>query len=159
MKQEDIRILAQAVGEYLLAKKWRLCLAESCTGGGVAEALTRIAGSSRWFECSFVTYSNAAKQRMLGVETILLETYGAVSAHTVEAMARGAQARSGAHVALAISGIAGPEGGTEDKPVGTVWFAWVTPDSPHPYTQCSYFEGDRQSIRQQAIVYGLQRLL
>lgn len=159
MTKDDITPLAQLVGEKLLEKKWRLCLAESCTGGGVAEAVTRIAGSSQWFDCGFVTYSNGAKQRLLGVEPALLETYGAVSAQTVEAMVRGALANSNAQVALAISGIAGPEGGTEDKPVGTVWFAWATPDTPQPDTQCCHFTGDRQSIRQQAIIYGLQQLL
>ena len=156
---DEITLLAQRVGEKLQEKGWRLCLAESCTGGGVAEAITRIKGSSQWFEYGFVTYSNQAKQDLLHVEPSLLENYGAVSAQTVEAMVQGALTNSNAQVALAISGIAGPDGGTADKPVGTVWFAWVTPEGTEPYSQCCHFKGNRQSIRQQAVMYGLQRLL
>ncbi|MHA7840921.1 MAG: CinA family protein [Gammaproteobacteria bacterium] len=156
---DEITLLAQRVGEKLQEKGWRLCLAESCTGGGVAEAITRIKGSSQWFEYGFVTYSNQAKQDLLHVEPFLLENYGAVSAQTVEAMVQGALTNSNAQVALAISGIAGPDGGTADKPVGTVWFAWVTPERTEPYSQCCHFKGNRQSIRQQAVMYGLQRLL
>lgn len=159
MIHTDITGLAQGVGEHLLSKNWRLCLAESCTGGAVAEAVTRIAGSSQWFECGYVTYSNGAKQRMLGVDPALLEKYGAVSAQTVIAMARGALSRSYGHVALAVSGIAGPGGGSKDKPVGTVWFAWATPELCQPHAQCYQFDGDRQAIRQQAVAQGLQLLL
>ncbi|MDE2311380.1 MAG: nicotinamide-nucleotide amidohydrolase family protein, partial [Betaproteobacteria bacterium] len=117
-------ILAAQVGGLLKAQGLMLATAESCTGGGVAQAITDVAGSSAWFERGFIAYSNQAKQQMLGVSEATLNQHGAVSEATVREMAAGALQRSGAHVALAVSGIAGPDGGTPDKPVGTVWFAW-----------------------------------
>ena len=118
-----MNILAAQVGGLLKAHGLLLTTAESCTGGGVAQAITGIAGSSAWFERGFVTYSNLSKQQMLGVSVAMLAQYGAVSEAVVREMVAGALANSGAQVALAVSGIAGPDGGTADKPVGTVWFS------------------------------------
>lgn len=135
-----------------------LAVAESCTGGWVAKTLTDLAGSSRWFECGFVTYTNAAKQAMLGVPEATLGEYGAVSEATVLAMADGVLARSRADVALAISGIAGPGGAVPGKPVGTVCFAWaIRPDYRKAETCC--FEGDRDAVRRQAVAHSLARLV
>src|SRR3990170_6882256 len=117
-------VLAAQVGALLKAHGLMLATAESCTGGGVAQAITDVAGSSAWFERGFVTYSNLAKQQMLGVSEATLKQYGAVSEAVVREMVAGALKNSTAQVALAVSGIAGPDGGTADKPVGTVWFAW-----------------------------------
>src|SRR5690606_25324764 len=116
-------ILAQQLGEALAARGWRITTAESCTGGGIAAAITDIAGSSAWFERGYVTYSNAAKSEMLGVSASLIAHYGAVSEAVVVAMARGACAASGCELGVAVSGVAGPGGGSPDKPVGTVWLA------------------------------------
>src|SRR5690606_2324187 len=121
---ERLETLAQRTGQWLRTHGWRLATAESCTGGWIAETVTAIAGSSDWFDCGWVTYSNAAKQRQLGVPATLIDTQGAVSEAVVAAMVRGALAHSDAQVALAVSGIAGPTGGSPDKPVGTVCFAW-----------------------------------
>ena len=122
-------ILATQVGEALKAHGLMLATAESCTGGGVAQAITEVAGSSAWFERGFVTYSNLSKQQMLGVRESTLMQHGAVSEMTVREMVEGALKHSNAQVALAVSGIAGPDGGTPDKPVGTVWFAWGLKDA------------------------------
>lgn len=132
--------------------------AESCTGGGVAHALTAIPGSSAWFEKGFVTYSNQAKQDMLGVKQTTLVDYGAVSKETVVAMAEGALARAKAQLSVAISGIAGPDGGSDDKPVGTVWFAW-SKGNAGCQAACYHFDGDRQAVREQAITVALSGLL
>src|SRR6185437_17070499 len=118
----ELFVLSERVGQKLRAAGRRLVTAESCTGGWVAKACTDVAGSSQWFECGFVTYSNAAKVRDLGVAELTLSTHGAVSEPTVREMAAGALRVSGADIAVAISGIAGPDGGTPTKPVGTVWF-------------------------------------
>ena len=120
--------LASELGATLAARGWRVTCAESCTGGGVACAITEVAGSSRWFETGFVTYANDIKTAVLGVQQTTLATHGAVSEQVVREMALGALERSGADYAIAVSGIAGPEGGTEDKPVGTVWLAWGSVD-------------------------------
>lgn len=124
--------------------------AESCTGGLVAAALTSVAGSSNWFEQSWVTYSNQAKQSMLGVAEALLQDHGAVSREVVEAMAAGAQQKAGSSVAVAVSGIAGPGGGSIEKPVGTVWMAWAMADAVE--SRCFQYDGDRNSVRMQAAV-------
>ncbi len=147
-----------AVAHVLLVRGWMLATAESCTGGGVAQALTEQAGSSAWFERGFVTYSNRSKEEMLGVEAALIERHGAVSLEVVEAMAQGALKHSAAQVALAISGIAGPSGGTPQKPVGTVCFSWAI-DQINFNAEMVVFNGDRQSIRMQAIHHSLQGLL
>jgi len=130
-----------------------LVTAESCTGGGLAYAITAIPGSSKWFERGFVTYSNESKQELLGVSSNTLEKYGAVSEQTVIEMAHGALRNSHADFSIAITGIAGPDGGTAEKPVGTVWFAWGTKDKIQ--SQLKFFQGDRKSIREQAIEYAL----
>ena len=118
-----LRSLAEQVGRALLARRWRVATAESCTGGWVAKCLTDMPGSSQWFERGYVTYSNAAKEQSIGVSSEVIETFGAVSRPTVEQMAAGALHASGADLAVAITGVAGPDGGTAEKPVGLVWFA------------------------------------
>ncbi len=151
-------LLSARVGEALLARGWRLATAESCTGGAVAAAITDIAGSSQWFDRGFVTYSNRAKQEMLGVRAATLETHGAVSEATVREMVAGALARSGVETALAISGIAGPGGGSPEKPVGTVCFAWATACGG-PLARTLHLPGDRATVRAAAVVTALQGLL
>ena len=146
------------IAEELLARKLMLVVAESCTGGGVAHALTSLAGSSAWFERGFVTYSNRSKEQMLGVCGDLIACNGAVSLKVVEAMALGALEHSEGQVSLAISGVAGPGGGTEDKPVGTVCFSWALKDISFS-SEVIVFEGDRDLIRDRAIAYGLQGVL
>ncbi len=137
---------------------WRLATAESCTGGLLAAALTARPGSSTWFECGYVTYSNTAKHRMLGVPEALIAAHGAVSQPVVEAMVAGALARSGADLAVAISGIAGPGGGTPDKPVGTVWLAWGTQEDGIDARR-ERFPGDREAVREQAVLRALEGLI
>lgn len=150
--------LAGRVGGLLLERKRMLATAESCTGGWLAKCLTDIAGSSAWFERGFVTYSNRAKQDMLGVAAATLETSGAVSEATVGEMVRGALAHSAADVAVAISGIAGPAGGSPDKPVGTVCFAWLVAGG-QPRVETRRFDGDREAVRRQAVVRALEGLV
>ncbi len=146
--------LAERVGEGLRAAGWRIATAESCTAGWIAKALTDVAGSSRWLECGYVTYSNAAKVRDLGVCAQTLQAHGAVSEATVRQMAEGARRVSGAQVAVAVSGIAGPDGGTAEKPVGTVWFALTAPGQDVICESCR-FEGDRDQVRRQAVAHAL----
>ena len=154
----ELKELAEQVGEQLLQQHKLLAVAESCTGGWVAKCLTDIAGSSQWFDRGFVSYSNAAKQAMLGVSGDTLETAGAVSEQTVREMAAGVLENSLATVALAISGIAGPGGAMPGKPVGTVCFAWtVAGDEVQAETR--HFEGDRDSVRRQSVGFALQGLL
>ena len=154
----ELKELTQQVGEQLLRQHGLLAVAESCTGGWVAKCLTDIAGSSQWFDRGFVSYSNAAKQAMLGVSGDTLETAGAVSEQTVREMAAGVLENSLATVALAISGIAGPGGAMPGKPVGTVCFAWtVAGDEVQAETR--HFEGDRDSVRRQSVGFALQGLL
>ncbi|MDU0356151.1 nicotinamide-nucleotide amidohydrolase family protein [Paraglaciecola aquimarina] len=150
---EDINNLAQILGGQLLAKGWHISCAESCTGGGVGFAITSTAGSSQWFEKGFITYSNEAKQAMLGVQQNTLIEYGAVSAQTVEEMARGAAQQASANVAISVSGIAGPDGGTADKPVGTVWFGFFVRDQV--VTKKQQFNGGREAVRMKAIEFAL----
>ena len=154
----DLQALAAQVGERLQRQGWRLATAESCTGGWVAKELTGIPGSSAWFDMGFVTYSNTAKEQLLDVRAQTLQEQGAVSQATVAEMAAGALARSGADVALAISGIAGPGGGTPDKPVGLVCFGWVTRDGDL-CTASEQFPGDREAVRAQAVARALQGVL
>lgn len=135
-----------------------MATAESCTGGWVAQAITAVPGSSAWFECGFVTYSNEAKQELLGVQAATLSTHGAVSEATVREMAAGALTRSRAEVACAISGIAGPSGGSAEKPVGTVCFAWAMVGRAVE-TASLHFDGDRRAIRAQSVRAALQGLL
>lgn len=154
---DDILSLATQVGRVLQTKGLLLTTAESCTGGGVAQAITEIAGSSEWFDCGFVTYSNTSKTELLNVPDALIAQFGAVSEEVVEAMAEGAIANSSSHVALATTGIAGPGGAVAGKPVGTVCFAWAKDD--HTHTERLVFSGDRASIRQQTVAHALKGLL
>jgi nicotinamide-nucleotide amidase len=145
------------VANLLLKQGWMLATAESCTGGMIAAHCTDLAGSSQWFERGFVTYSNAAKAEMLGVDAELITTHGAVSEPVARAMAQGALAHAAAQVAIAVTGIAGPSGGSADKPVGTVWFAWVTPQGLVSEMQC--FPGDRAAVREATVAHALQVLV
>jgi nicotinamide-nucleotide amidase len=154
---DQLTQLAGRLGEQLQAVKAQVTTAESCTGGGIAEAITRIAGSSVWFEAGFVTYANRQKTRQLGVPSELFEQVGAVSSEVVRAMVRGAQAVSEARFAVAVSGVAGPGGGSVANPVGTVWLAWA--DDEQLYCQCRLFAGDRQSVREQTVTAALQGLI
>jgi nicotinamide-nucleotide amidase len=149
--------LARELGSALKALNAQICTAESCTGGGIAEAITRIAGSSAWFEAGYVTYSNAQKTSQLGVPAELFPRVGAVSREVVEAMAVGAKARSGARFAVAVSGVAGPDGGSPEKPVGTVWLAWA--DGPRLHAERCLFAGDRAAVRRQTVSRALDGLL
>lgn len=158
MPSDTLTALATRLGATLKAQGLALATAESCTGGWVAQALTAIAGSSDWFDRGFVTYSNAAKQEMLGVDSDTLARHGAVSEPTACEMAAGALVHSRAQVALAITGIAGPSGGSPEKPVGTVCFAWSRKDAA-PIAQTRQFDGDRESVRHQSVVFALQTLL
>lgn len=156
--QQVLERLAARVGAALQARGWRLATAESCTGGWVAQAVTAIPGSSSWFDRGFVTYSNEAKREMLGVQADTLAAFGAVSEATVREMAAGALTRSRAEVTVAISGIAGPAGGSADKPVGTVCFAWALAGRAAE-TATYHFDGDRRSIRAASVQLALQGLL
>ena len=154
---DDILDLAARAGRALQAKGWLLATAESCTGGGVAQAITEIAGSSAWFECGFVTYSNAAKTGMLDVPAALIAQWGAVSEEVAAAMAEGALANSDAHVALSTTGIAGPGGAVPGKPVGTICFGWSRGGQTR--TERLVLTGDRHAVREQSVVHALQGLL
>lgn len=147
----------KALGDVLRERQWSIACAESCTGGGIAAALTDVAGSSDWFDRGFVTYSNRAKQMMLGVNESTLERYGAVSRETVIEMAKGALGRSEAQLTVAVSGIAGPGGGTPHKPVGTVWLAWAGWDFVEAVRH--HYSGDRAAVRSAAVDAALEGLL
>ncbi len=155
---EQMEVLANSTGQALLQRGWQLAVAESCTGGWVAKVLTDIAGSSQWFDRGFVSYSNAAKQAMLGVQAVTLEDDGAVSERTVIEMANGVLRHSDADVSLAISGIAGPGGGVPGKPVGMVCFAWVAKHGVS-LSETRLFKGDRDAVRSQSVCYALNGLL
>ena len=160
MGDRDLYQLAGRVGQGLRAAGWRIATAESCTAGWIAKALTDVPGSSQWFECGYVTYSNAAKQRDLDVFERTLQQHGAVSEATVREMVTGAWRKSHAEVAVAVSGIAGPDGGTAEKPVGTVWFAVAAPGEV--FCEERRFEGDREQVRRQSVAHALslvQRML
>ena len=154
-------LLAQSalglLADLLIKNKCQLATAESCTGGLIAASCTELSGSSAWFDRGFVTYSNAAKTEMLGVDPQLIETHGAVSEAVARAMVVGALARSAAQVAIAVTGVAGPTGGSADKPVGTVWFGLAVPGQV--VTECGWFAGDRAAVRAATVQHGLQRLL
>lgn len=150
--------LAQELGRALVARGWRVATAESCTGGLVAAAITSVAGSSGWFERGFVTYSNDAKQGMLGVGSELLDRFGAVSEAVAGAMAEGALAHGTADCAVGVTGIAGPDGGTATKPVGMVCFGWAARGST-PIVTTRHFPGDREAVRQAAVAVALAGLI
>jgi nicotinamide-nucleotide amidase len=149
--------LAQSTGARLLAARQMLVTAESCTGGWIAKAVTDVAGSSAWFDCGMAVYSYEAKQAMLGVNPHTLEIHGAVSRETVVEMVSGALVHSGATIAVAVTGIAGPGGGTDDKPVGTVWVAWKRRGG-YPRAEVFHFEGDRDAVRRQTVAAALRGL-
>lgn len=155
---ETITTIARDLGQALLAKKAFLSTAESCTGGWVAQAITAIPGSSMWFERGFITYSNLAKHEMLRVAEETLQKYGAVSEETAIEMAEGALAHSHADVSLSVTGIAGPDGGTSEKPVGYIWFA-IAGNNKATQAFQKTFGGDRQAIREQAVEMILHALL
>ena len=150
--------LAEDVGAALKKRKLMLATAESCTGGWVSEAVTMVPGSSDWFERGFVTYTYISKREMLGVKEATLSKHGAVAEEVVREMAEGALARSHAQVAVAVSGVAGPGGGTPEKPVGTVCFAWASKDGV-PRSETRRYQGDREAVRRQSVEHALKGVL
>lgn len=154
---DDITELAAELGRRLQRVNAHVTTAESCTGGGIAEAITRIPGSSAWFEAGYVTYSNRQKTQQLDVPAELFATVGAVSREVVEAMVRGAQQKSLARFAVAVSGVAGPDGGSPNKPVGTVWLAWGIGDTV--VSEQRFFAGNRDEVRRQTVKAALEGLL
>jgi nicotinamide-nucleotide amidase len=157
LTEDDVTELARMLGRRAKRRRVVVATAESCTGGGVATAITRISGSAKWFDRGFVTYSNDAKREMLGVRRATLERHGAVSEAVAREMARGALARSPADIAVAVTGIAGPTGGSKAKPVGTVWFAWAGSDG---LVQARHFRfpGNRVEVRLATVYVALQGL-
>ncbi len=155
---ESIRKLAEALVNELSAAGKAVATAESCTGGWVAKAITDIPGSSAVYGYGVVSYANGAKESILGVRNKTLEDHGSVSAEVVEEMAKGSLRLSGADLAVAVSGVAGPAGGTREKPVGTVWFAWAVRDGTKALvdTRCEHFTGDRELVREASVAYALQ---
>jgi nicotinamide-nucleotide amidase len=150
--------MVEELAQLLLKNEWRLSTAESCTGGLVSASLTQLAGSSNWFERGYVTYSNEAKSEDIGVESHLIETHGAVSEQVAKAMAIGAKQSSNSNMALSITGIAGPTGGSKEKPVGTVCFAWIL-DNDQVFSETKLFSGDRSTVREQASQFVIEHLL
>ena len=157
-EQQSPYELSALVGQKLLARGWRVATAESCTGGGIAAAITAIPNSSYWFEYGIVSYANSAKEKLLHVNSETLAREGAVSQATVEQMVKGVLDLSGADIGVAVSGIAGPTGGTAEKPVGTVWFAWGLA-SGLINSAVYNFSGDRVSVQHQSVIYALNGLL
>lgn len=155
---ESILKLSEALVTELAAAGKMVSTAESCTGGWIAKAITDIAGSSEVFAYGLVCYSNGAKEALVGVQPKTLHVHGAVSEAVVEEMAAGALHLSGADIAVAVSGVAGPTGGSKDKPIGTVWFAWAVRDGADAKTQtsCEHFTGDRELVRESTVAYALQ---
>ena len=150
--------LARVLGEKLKQKEWLIAVAESCTGGGLAQAITSVPGSSNWFERGFVTYSNYSKQELLGVDSEILYECGAVSKEVAQEMSQGALRHSLAHITAAITGVAGPDGGSEEKPVGLVWFSFAGKNFA-TVTKKQNFSGDRAAVREQAVEFALQELI
>ena len=155
---DSLTFLVQRLAETLQAHQMKVVVAESCTGGGIAQAMTDIPGSSEWFERGFVSYSNESKMELLNVSPETLDTYGAVSVETAAEMARGALQNSHAQISVAVTGIAGPDGGTADKPVGTVCFAWCS-NTVGTVTTSTRFKGDRQAVRIQSTLMAVEGLL
>ncbi len=156
--------LAKSIGLALTHRGWKMALAESCTGGLVCATLTDLAGSSDWFERGYIAYSNQAKTTCLNVPSEVLQTFGAVSEEVASAMAAGAQQNANVHVAISITGIAGPSGGSPEKPVGTVCFGWAIKESAanelvNMTTMTKHFKGDRQTVREQARDFALSKFL
>jgi len=153
----DIDTLVEQLASALTARGWTMATAESCTGGLIGGACTDLAGSSDWFERGFVTYSNAAKTELLGVPADLIAAHGAVSEPVARAMAAGARAHAPVQLAVAVTGVAGPSGGSAEKPVGTVWFGWATPEGV--FTERQRFDGDRAAVRRATVAHALAGLL
>lgn len=154
----DLSSLVTLLAEKLEAMQWKMSAAESCTGGWIAKCCTDRPGSSAWFERGYVTYSNEAKQALLGVGANTLAAEGAVSEAVARQMVEGARSGAGVEAAIAVTGVAGPDGGTEEKPVGTVWFGWALGCSTTD-TECACFPGDREAIRRHTVAYALQGLI
>ncbi len=154
---DALRALAQRLGEALIARHLTLVTAESCTGGWIAKAITDLAGSSQWFAGAIVAYGNTLKQALLGVPAQTLAAHGAVSGETAMAMVAGALAATDADLAVAVTGIAGPGGGTDAKPVGTVWIAWQVRGRP-ALAKSFHFHGDREAVRRQTVAAGLREM-
>ncbi len=163
MDPVELQDLSVQVGECLVQRGLFLTAAESCTGGWICQEITSVAGSSGWFDRGHITYTNTAKQQMLGVKITTLERHGAVSGEVVLEMARGALINSEAQVAVAVSGVAGPGGGSEEKPVGTVWIGWAMRNSDgeekFAEAECFLYRGDRQAVRAQTVASALQGIL
>ncbi|MFI4885905.1 MAG: nicotinamide-nucleotide amidohydrolase family protein [Steroidobacterales bacterium] len=161
MTDAQLYALAETIGRELLRAGWRIATAESCTAGWVAKALTDVPGSSQWVDSGYVTYSNTAKMRDVGVAQRTLAEHGAVSEATVREMANGALHATGVEMAIAVSGIAGPDGGTAEKPVGTVWFGVATLEARGPAAACELrrFSGDRAEVRRQSVEHALRLAL
>lgn len=157
MTDHELQQLSLLIGERLKTQRATVTTAESCTGGWIAKVFTDVSGSSAWFERGFVTYSNEAKQEMIGVPSATLDRFGAVSEQTVREMAKGARFAARADYAIAVSGIAGPDGGTPEKPVGTVWFGFAAPHEKVEAFQ-KHFSGDREAIRRQSVAWALRKL-
>ncbi len=155
----ELYALAGKVGDALKARKLVLATAESCTGGWVGQVVTMVPGSSKWFDRGFVTYTNDAKREMLGVTPETLKKFGAVSKQTVREMVEGALLHSMAHVALAVSGIAGPDGGAPGKPVGTVCLAWGKRNGAPPHSVVRHYTGDRDAVRRHSVIDALEGVL
>jgi nicotinamide-nucleotide amidase len=153
----EFKKLVEKTSRKLLARGWKMACAESCTGGWIAKCCTDLAGSSEWFERGYVTYSNQAKEEMLGVDSATLGTSGAVSREVALQMAEGARRQAGVEVAVAVTGIAGPDGGSPDKPVGTVWFGWSLPGRSD--TAVLQFGGNRDAVRRQSVAQALAGLI
>ncbi len=158
ISESELEHLTSRVASQLLLLRQRLAVAESCTGGWLAKCCTDLAGSSSWFERGYVTYSNQAKHDVLGVDEQLICTYGAVSKQTARAMAEGTLKQAKADISVAITGIAGPSGGSADKPVGTVWIAWATAKNVLE-VNCYHFTGDRKQVRIQAVQCALEGII
>jgi len=156
--QDELEALARELGHALAERGWRAATAESCTGGWIAQCITAVPGSSNWFEGGLVTYSNAAKTALLGVDALTIERHGAVSAQTACAMAEGALRVTGADIACAVTGVAGPGGGSADKPVGTVWFGFAARGA-ETRSHGACFAGDRCAIRAQSVAVALAELV
>lgn len=153
----EFKKLVEKTSGKLLARGWKMACAESCTGGWISKCCTDRAGSSEWFECGYVTYSNAAKQDMLGVDAAALLDAGAVSREVALQMAAGARRHAGVEAAIAVTGIAGPDGGSPEKPVGTVWFGWSLPGRSD--TEMLRFDGNRDAVRRQSVAHALAGLI
>lgn len=156
---ENLESMILTLSNRLLRRGLLCATAESCTGGWIAQELTSVAGSSNWFDCGFVTYSNQSKTDLLGVEAAVIDRYGAVSEEVARAMVNGAIARSRAEAAVAVTGIAGPDGGTPEKPVGTVAFAWRVPETGVALSEFQWFSGDRGAVRWATVMHAVRGLM